>query len=188
MTAAGNVQDGIAVGDFTGDGHIDLAVANSGSNTMSVLLGNGDGTFQSQVTYPVGQAPQAVAAGDFTGDGHLDLAVTNSGDNTVSVLLGNGDGTFRPQVTYPVGQAPQALVAGDFTGDGHLDLAVANSGSNTVSMLLGRGDGTFAPRIRTTWERSLRESRRATSMAMGGSTSPSPGATFRLAPAQSQCC
>ncbi len=90
-------------GDFTGDGHLDLAVANSGDNTVSVLLGNGDGTFQPQVTYAVGQAPQALVAGDFTGDGHLDLAVANGGSNTVSMLLGKGDGTFAPQVTYAVG-------------------------------------------------------------------------------------
>ena len=147
MTAAGYDRDGIVAGDFTGDGHLDLAVANSGSNTVSVLLGNGDGTFQPQVTYAVGQAPQAIVAGDFTGDGHLDLAVADSGSNTVSVLLGNGDGTFQPQVTYAVGTDPNGIVAGDFTGDGHLDLAVAGSGSNTVSVLLGNGDGTFAPQV-----------------------------------------
>ncbi len=146
MTAAGYDQDGIVAGDFNGDGHLDLAVANSGDNTVSVLMGNGDGTFQPQVTYRVGQAPQALVAGDFTGDGHLDLAVANSGDDTVSVLLGNGDGTFAPQkVTYAVGSSPDAILAGDFTGDGRIDLAVTNGGSNTVSVLLGNGDGTFAP-------------------------------------------
>ena len=105
---------------------LDLAVANDSDNTVSVLLGNGDGTFQPQVTYAVGADPDAIVAGDFTGDGDLDLAVANCGDNTVSVLLGNGDGTFQPQVTYAVGTDPDAIVAGDFTGDGHLDLAVAN--------------------------------------------------------------
>ena len=97
---------------------VDLAVANSGDNTVSVPLGNGDGTFQPQVTYAVGANPDAIVAGDFTGDGHLDLAVANSGDNTVSVLLGNGDGIFQPQVTYAVGSDPAAIVAGDFTGNG----------------------------------------------------------------------
>ena len=111
---------------------------------MSVLLGNGDGTFQPQVTYAVGSIPIAIVAGDFTGDGHLDLAVANSrAATTVSVLLGNGDGTFQPQVTYAVGTDPDAIVAGDFNGDGRLDLAVANSSSNDVSVLLGNGDGTF---------------------------------------------
>ena len=73
---------------------------------MSVLLGNGDGTFAPQVTYAVGSDPDAIVAGDFTGDGHLDLAVANDCDDTVSVLLGNGDGTFQPQVTYAVGDGP----------------------------------------------------------------------------------
>ena len=76
---------------------------------MSVLLGNGDGTFQPQVTYAVGSVPDAIVAGDFTGDGRTDLAVANGnvfGKGTVSVLLGNGDGTFQPQVTYAVGVFP----------------------------------------------------------------------------------
>jgi FG-GAP-like repeat len=114
---------------------------------VSVLLGNGDGTFAPEVTYAVGSYPSAIVAGDFTDDGHLDLAVANNSDNTVSVLLGNGDGTFASQVTYAVGSYPSAIAAGDFTGDGHLDLAVANGGDGTVSVLLGNGDGTFAPQI-----------------------------------------
>ena len=70
---------------------------------MSVLLGNGDGTFQPQVTYAVGSTAHAIVAGDFNGDGRTDLAVANQAGDTVSVLLGNGDGTFQPQVTYAVG-------------------------------------------------------------------------------------
>ena len=154
--AVGASPGAIVAGDFTGDGHLDLAVANVGPllgfpGTVSVLLGNGDGTFQPQVTYAVGVDPDAIAAGDFTGDGRSDLAVANLWDNTVSVLLGNGDGTFRPQVTYAVGSFPDAIVAGDFTGDGHLDLAVANENllrtAGTVSVLLGNGDGTFLPQV-----------------------------------------
>jgi len=139
--------DAIMAGDFTGDGRLDLAVANEYSDDVSILLGNGDGTFQPQVTYAVGSYPTAIVAGDFTGDGHLDLAVANSQGSTVSVLLGNGDGTFQPQVTYAVGSVPRAIVAGDFSGDGHLDLAVANSLGNSVSVLLGNGDGTFQPQV-----------------------------------------
>ena len=73
----GNSPDAIVAGDFTGDGRTDLAVANDSDNTVSVLLGNGDGTFQPQVTYAVGADPDAIVAGDFTGDGILDLAVAN---------------------------------------------------------------------------------------------------------------
>ena len=127
-------------GDFTGDGRTDLAVANSDDNDVSIFLGNGDGTFQNQVTYAVGSDPVALVTGDFTGDGRTDLAVANEGSfdsdgnlipgtGDVSVLLGNGDGTFQAQKTYAAGSNPSAIVAGDFTGDGHTDLAVANSGS-----------------------------------------------------------
>ncbi len=105
--AGGSNTDGnaaIAVGDFTGNGRLDLAVANQGDGTVSVLLGNGDGTFQPPVTYAVGSSLDSIVAGDFTGDGRLDLAVgvenynsvTNTYASEVSMLLGNGDGTFQP--------------------------------------------------------------------------------------------
>src|ERR1700719_1427756 len=90
----GHSPSAIAVGDFNGDGKLDLADANEGDNTVSILLGNGDGTLQSQTTVATGIAPDAIVAGDFNGDGKLDLAVANFTDNTISILLGNGDGTF----------------------------------------------------------------------------------------------
>ena len=136
----------VAVGDFNRDGHLDLAVANgaatNASPNISVLLGNGDGTFQAALDYPVGNGPQTVVAGGFNGDGILDLAVTNAEDNTVSVLLGNGNGTFRSAVDYSTGTYPWALTLGDFNGDGKLDLAVA---SGVTQILFGNGDGTFQP-------------------------------------------
>src|SRR5208283_4620151 len=138
----------LVVGDFKGDGRTDLAVANLGSIEVSVLLGNGDGTFQNQVLYATGFEPGAIVAGDFKGDGHTDLAVANTGSNDVSVLLGNGDGTFQNQVPYATGTEPSALVAGHFNRDGRTDLAVANYGSNDVSVLLGNGDGTFQNQAR----------------------------------------
>src|SRR5712691_2768237 len=116
----------VAVGDFNGDRVQDLAVANSGSNTVSVLLGNGDGTFRAAPTVAVGTDPEFVAVADFNGDGVPDLVVANRGSATVSVLLGNGDGTFRAALTYGVGAGPASVAVGDFNGDGKLDLAVAN--------------------------------------------------------------
>jgi FG-GAP-like repeat len=152
--AVGPNPNAIVAGDFTGDGRLDLAVANLTSDDVSVLLSNGDGTFQPQVTYAVGSFPMGIVAGDFNGDGRLDLAVVNKYSDNVSVLLGNGDGTFQPQVTYAVGGTndsfPLAIVAGDFTGDGILDLAVANwnlYATSTVGVLLGNGDGTFKPQV-----------------------------------------
>src|SRR5271157_3092581 len=137
----------IVAGDFTGDGHTDLAIANLGSNDVSVLLGNGDGTFQKPVQYATGTEPSALVTGDFNRDGRTDLAVTNQGSDDVSVLLGNGDGTFQDQKTYPVGSAPVSVVAGDFNDDGCTDLAIANAGSNDVSVLLGNGNGTFQDQL-----------------------------------------
>ncbi len=134
-------------GDFNGDGNTDLVVANSYSDTISVFLGNGDGTFQTQEQYAVKDGPDSLVAGDFNGDGHLDLAVANQFDDTVSILMGNGNGTFQPQVTYAVGPSPTSIVAGDFTGDGRLDLAVANQNDNTVSVLLNNGYGTFLSQV-----------------------------------------
>ena len=123
-----------------------MAVADLSANTVSVLLGNGDGTFQAQQPYAVGVDPVGVVVADFNGDGIADLAVTNGGDNTVSVLLGNGDGTFQAQKTYAVGPAPFGIVVADFNGDGISDLAVTSASSaGTVSVLLGKGDGTFQP-------------------------------------------
>lgn len=147
--------DSVVVGDFNGDGRLDLAVANSGSGDVSILLGRGDGTFQSPVHYAAGQGPDSqVAVGDFNGDGELDLVVSNSGSNNVSVLLGNGDGSFRATTSYDVGRNPSSVAVADVNGDGKLDLVVSNQNCShsggpcaqgTVSVLLGNGDGTFQP-------------------------------------------
>src|SRR6266567_2899200 len=134
----------IAEGDFNGDGKLDLAVTDYSNNNVSVLLGNGDGTFQAPRTFPVGIHPAQVAVGDFNGDGKPDLVVANFDDNTLSVLLGNGDGTFQAAQTFGgVGPKPQTVAVGDFNGDGKPDLVAPNYGSNSISVLLGNGDGTF---------------------------------------------
>ena len=129
--------------DFDGDGNVDLAAQNSGSNTVSVLLGNGEGTFDTKQDFTVGTNPSSVIGTDLDGDAKADLAVANWTSNTVSVLLGNGEGTFDTKQDFTVGTNPSSVVSSEFNGDGKTDLAVANYSSNTVSVLLGNGDGTF---------------------------------------------
>ncbi len=147
---AGSNPNWVAVGDFNKDGRLDLAVADGNSvvpSAVSVLLGNGDGTFRTPVSYALNTNGASVAVADFNGDGRLDLAVVDN-IGLVSILMGNGDGTFQPRTDYAVGSFPWgSLSIGDFNGDGHPDLAVANFGSNSVSVLLGKGDGTFQPQI-----------------------------------------
>src|SRR5262249_21512142 len=137
----------LAVGDFNGDSKLDLAVAgadfSTGKGTVSILLGNGDGSFQPATSYPVGADPQCVVVADFNGDGAAGLAVADRNWSTVSILLGQGDGTFNAAQNYAVGGNPVGVAVGDFNRDGHVDLAVTNSTSDTVSVLLGSSNGIF---------------------------------------------
>jgi hypothetical protein len=139
---------GVAVGDFNQDGIPDLVVANSGAGTVSILLGNGDGTFRPSREYGAGVDTLSVAVGDFNGDGKPDLVVANNGG--FGVLLGNGDGTFMPVVEYNMGVALGFVAVADFNGDGKLDLVVAGdplAGYFFLGVFLGKGDGTFAPAV-----------------------------------------
>ncbi len=135
-TGSGTFPGSVAIADVNGDGKPDLATANEHSNTVSVLLGNGNGTFQNQVAYATGDTPFSVAIADVNRDGKPDLATTNANSNTVSVLLGNGNGIFQTEVAYATGTAPNSVVIADVNRDGKPDLATANPTSNTVSVLL----------------------------------------------------
>jgi hypothetical protein len=154
--AVGNTPVGIVAQDFNNDGLKDLATANEGDSTITILLNQGNGNFTQAAGSPIvlgknEQGPAGIASGIFrkTDVTHLtqpaDLVIANSASNTVSVLLGNGDGTFTeaPGSPFAVGAQPRAVVVADFNGDGNLDFAVANSGDNTISVFQGNGDGTF---------------------------------------------
>ena len=132
----------VAVGDFNGDGTTDLAAANADGNSVSILLGNGNGTFRAKVDYAAGTKPVSIAVGDFNGDGKTDLAVANQTSNNLSVFLGNGNGTFQTAVNYLLPSSPSSVLVGDLNGDGKADLIVGQTGSG-FSVLTGNGDGSF---------------------------------------------
>lgn len=147
-TLTGGWTGALAIGDFNGDGKLDVAAANNSDSDVSIFEGNGDGTFQSPVHYGAGIGPEGLVVGDFNSDGHPDLAV--SGEGYVTVLLGQGGGAFTAPANYTTAQPPNVVVTGDFNGDGNLDIASAGSGSTgSVSVLLGNGDGTFQKPINT---------------------------------------
>ncbi len=145
----------LATGDFNGDGKPDLvAITTLGATqTVAVLFGNGDETFQSPVYYAVPGGGASVYVADFNGDGKPDLAVTpplpapgDAAPKTISILLGNGNGTFGAPTAVQVGNQPSSLAVADFNGDGKPDLAVVVAPTGTagaVAILLGKGDGTF---------------------------------------------
>ena len=123
---------------------LDLVVSNHSTNTVSVLLGNADGTFLAKGEFEVGAGPRSGTSADFDEDGNADFAVAvGSPFSNIAVLLGNGDGTFQTKRNFPVGSGPSSVVSADFDGDGDVDLAVTNFGAHDVSVLLGNGDGTF---------------------------------------------
>lgn len=134
--------------DFNSDGNLDLAIVDQTTSDVSILFGNGNGTFTEAPNSPfaVGKTPVAIATGDVNDDAHPDLAVVNQADNSLSVLLGNGDGTFTPATNSPLatGQTPTSVTIADFNSDGHQDIAVTDPATDSISVYLGLGQGLFA--------------------------------------------
>jgi hypothetical protein len=137
----------VTLGDVNGDGKSDLIAANQSSNNVSVLLGNGNGTFQAKVDYATATEPRSVALRDVNSDTKLDVITANTVSNKASVLLGNGDGTFQTKVDYTTGSGPYSVSLDDVNGDTKLDMVTANSATNTVSVLFGNGNGTFQAKV-----------------------------------------
>ncbi len=137
----------VEIEDFDRDGHLDVALTNHGSDTVGVLLGNGDGTLKPATLFAVGDYPFSLATRDFNMDGNADLAFTNH--HSISVLLGIGDGTFQGAVSYPIGSHTAYLGVADTNGDGNLDLITSSTSNQTVSVLHGKSDGTFEPVIQS---------------------------------------
>jgi hypothetical protein len=143
----------VAVGDFNGDGHLDIVTANSGSNNVSVLLGNGSGNFSTATNFDAGGRPNWVAVGKFSGSADdLALAIFPPiGNGSTNVLLGDARGNFGPPISYPytaTNDLPVAVAVGDFNKDGKLDIVTADitaSDNDSVSLLLGDGTGNFGP-------------------------------------------
>jgi hypothetical protein len=161
VSLPGIFPTGVVAGDFNGDGKMDLAVVNTcgsstqcfpqaapqGPGSVTILLGNGDGTFSvSSAQLTTGNIPYSIATADLNGDGILDLVVANSSSNTLSIFMGNGDGTFAQTTASPAtGNNPTALAIADFNNDGFLDIAVTNGTDNTVSILLNQNCPSVAP-------------------------------------------
>lgn len=134
----------VVTGDFNGDGHLDWAIANGGSNSIWIYLGKGDGTAQLPTIIPLkGFAPVALVAADMNHDGKLDLVVAEADSGTIGVLLGNGDGTFGPELEFYVPGGPESLAVADFNGDGNADVVVGLFGTlGTGQLAFLPGDGT----------------------------------------------
>ncbi len=145
--ATGGFCQGIACGDWNGDGALDLAASDNGSTGVAsevvVYLGHGDATFGTRHEASTGSAPRGVVAADFDGDGKMDVVTANETSNSISFLAGLGNGDFAPKSDFAAGGRPYAVATADFNADGILDLAVADYDSNVVSVLLGNGAGSF---------------------------------------------
>jgi len=141
----GNVPSPSETGDFDLDGHTDVAVANTAGSSVSILLGNGDGTFAPHQEIALAASPRGIAVLDLDGDADLDVAAAQIGGSDLVLLFNDGGGVFGSPAPFGAGDgSPWALAAGDFTEDGLLDLVVGTQGGQRARVWAGRGDGTVA--------------------------------------------
>ncbi|CAF0871599.1 unnamed protein product [Rotaria sordida] len=138
----------ITIGDFNNDNQTDIVVAIRDTNTIGILLGNGDGSFQDQITYSTGydSFPCALVVGDFNKDNQLDIAVANYGTDNIGIFLGYGNGSFTNQKTYTttLNSKPSSIAVGDLNNDNYLDIIVTHSATGKIGIYFGYEDGTFA--------------------------------------------
>jgi len=135
----------VCAADLDGDGNQDLLTANLGTSTVSVFVGNGDGTFQKDILLEAGKNGAFLGTGDFDTDGDIDFVITHWTEDFTSVFLNDGDGTFADRMDYQTGSGNYGVAVADLNGDGHLDIVTANYRHMSMSLLRGVGDGTFAP-------------------------------------------
>ena len=139
----------IAIADLDKDGCLDVAGTNFKSDEVGILLGYGNGSFTTIITYATGTGshPFAIAVNDFNEDNQLDIAVVNRDISSVGIFLGLGDGRFGTQSIYLVGSfyTPLSIAVADLNGDGHLDIITANFNDNSIGVLNGYGNGSFSP-------------------------------------------
>lgn len=150
-TGANSSPNALAVDDFNHDNHSDIAVTNYRSSEIGIFFGNGDGTFEDQISYSTGtdSSPNMIAVGDFDGDGALDILIVDANTNRIDVLFGYVNGSFAEQVTYSITlvNKPSSISINDFNGDDRLDMAVTSSEKATLRVYYGKGDGTFGMSI-----------------------------------------
>ncbi|CAF1619070.1 unnamed protein product [Rotaria sp. Silwood1] len=146
--STGALPEGVGVDDFNNDTQLDIVVANYGDNSVSILLGYGNGSFANQMKYSAGSGPSAVAIDDFNNDNKLDIVVTNWKANTMSILLGYGNGVFEKPMIYSTGSSPSSVAVGDFNMDTQLDIVVANLNEKSVSVYLGYPKEGFLNQMR----------------------------------------
>ena len=145
--AAGSHPISVFCANLNGDIYLDLAVADFGDSSVTILMNNGNGTYDFSGNYPVGIYPRSVFCADFDQDGDLDLATANNGSYNVSVMMNYGNGTFSPPENYMVGINPTSLFCVDLDGDDDIDIAVTNGGSNNVTILRNQGNGIFSDTV-----------------------------------------